>query len=453
MTFDRATHVVAVVGGACAGSTVAEILAESGAQVVVFDQNPRPYGKIEDGLPRWHQAQRRMEYEKIDARLSRPGVHFVPLTRLGSDVDFEDLASRWGFSAVVLANGAWSDRVLDVPGASDVVDKGLVYQNPFVYWFNHKNEASYQGPRYEVQDGAVVVGGGLASIDVVKILQLELYQKALAARGVEVTINELEHDGIPKTCAAHEIDPTDLGIQGALLCYRRRVEDMPLASLPKSASEKQKAKIGMVRAKILTKAMDKYRFRMQTLSLPKEVLIEDGRLAGIVLQGTRIEGRGVVPVDGEESTIRTGLVISSIGSIPEPIKGIVMDGAYYKFKDWDTGEYAPVPGVFATGNVITGQGNIKASLDHGRAVGKNLVERYLGVADDDEPADLAPGTGQAESRGAAAAEALVERLERKAPLPAAQASALLERVAERQREVGYTEYRAWLERVTPPDME
>ena len=48
------THVVAIFGGASAGSVAAELLAEHGVQVVVFEQNPRPYGKIEDGLPRWH---------------------------------------------------------------------------------------------------------------------------------------------------------------------------------------------------------------------------------------------------------------------------------------------------------------------------------------------------------------------------------------------------------------
>ena len=49
---DENRHVVAIFGGACAGSTAADILAAHGAEVVVFEQNIRPYGKIEDGLPR-----------------------------------------------------------------------------------------------------------------------------------------------------------------------------------------------------------------------------------------------------------------------------------------------------------------------------------------------------------------------------------------------------------------
>jgi len=49
-----AQYFVAVVGGAVSGSVAAEILANHGIRVAVFEQNKRPYGKIEDGLPRWH---------------------------------------------------------------------------------------------------------------------------------------------------------------------------------------------------------------------------------------------------------------------------------------------------------------------------------------------------------------------------------------------------------------
>src|ERR1019366_1767905 len=61
---NQARHLVAVVGAATAGSEIARILADRGALVIVFEQNLRPYGKIEDGLPRWHVKQRKDEYEE-----------------------------------------------------------------------------------------------------------------------------------------------------------------------------------------------------------------------------------------------------------------------------------------------------------------------------------------------------------------------------------------------------
>ena len=64
--------------------------------MAVIEQNKRPYGKIEDGLPRWHVEQRKQEYARIDARLRKPGVYFIPSTKLGRDVDFRDLCIELG---------------------------------------------------------------------------------------------------------------------------------------------------------------------------------------------------------------------------------------------------------------------------------------------------------------------------------------------------------------------
>src|SRR6266853_6719707 len=163
-------HVMAVIGAATAGSEIARILAERGALVIVFEQNPRPYGKIEDGLPRWHVKQRQDEYEEINKRLDHPLIEYIPLTRMGQDVQFEDLAGSWGLSAVLLTHGAWRDRPLQIEGADDFIDRGLVYQNRLIYWFNHYVEKAYEGARYQLVPGTIVVGGGLASIDVVKVL-------------------------------------------------------------------------------------------------------------------------------------------------------------------------------------------------------------------------------------------------------------------------------------------
>src|SRR6266566_5770149 len=99
----RPYHFAAIVGGGIAGSIAAEILADNGIHVVVIEQNKRPYGKVEDGLPRWHVEQRKQEYSRIDARLKKPGVFYLPCTKLGRDLDFQDLSDNWGFSLVILA--------------------------------------------------------------------------------------------------------------------------------------------------------------------------------------------------------------------------------------------------------------------------------------------------------------------------------------------------------------
>src|SRR5271170_1525710 len=370
---EKGEHFVAVVGGAISGSVAAEILADRGIRVAVIEQNKRPYGKIEDGLPRWHVEQRKHEYGRIDARLKKPGVYFIPSTKLGSDITFSELCSDYGFSAVILANGAWRDRDLGVAGADQFLNKGLIYQNPYIYWYNHKNEEDYTGPRYSAPDEAIVVGGGLASIDVVKVLQIENYERALKARGISVSMHELEK-GIPAACKAHGVDPQSLGVKGCLLIYRRREQDMPLAQPPDGATPEQIAKTEMVRQKMLRLARDKFLFRIQDRRLTTGIVVENGRLAGLKVAETKIEGRKAEPIPGSEHELRAPLVVSSIGSVPEKLSGIDMNGEYYTFAGKDVPRYIPMDRVFGVGNVVTGQGNIRVSLVHSQKVTQRLVD-------------------------------------------------------------------------------
>jgi NADPH-dependent glutamate synthase beta subunit-like oxidoreductase len=428
-------HFVAVIGGAVSGSVAAEILADKGIEVAIIEQNDRPYGKIEDGLPRWHHHQRRKEYEKIDARLSKERIHFVPRTRLGQDVSFADLVDEWGLSAVLLANGAWRDRPLGLPGCEDYVEKGLEYQNPFIYWFNHKEEGGFRGREIHVPDGAVIFGGGLASIDVVKVCQLEVYGRALKERGIDVPMIELEKQGIPATCKAHGIDPESLGIKGALLLYRRRQQDMPLAQAS-ARSPEELEKAYAAREKLLAISQGKFLFRFQDKTMPLELVTKDGRVTGVKVIRTEVEGRKATPVPGSEEVIPTGLVVSSIGSIPEPIAGIRMKGETFDFKDWDMGVYDAEKGVFGVGNVVTGQGNIRASLLHAQKVATYLNENYFAGA-----------------LGAAGAEVVQGHLAKKAPLTPERIAEIRNRVKRLQGKAGYGgDYNAWIKQVTPPDL-
>jgi len=441
-----------VIGGAVAGAEVAATLAAKGVEVVVFEQNPRPYGKIEDGLPRWHHALRNKEYATIRGHMSAPGVHFVPLTRVGRDVDFRELVEDWGFTGVVLANGAWRDRPVPLDGADAYVDRGLVYQNPFIVWFNHAEEAGYDGATYATPDGALVIGGGLASIDVAKALMLETTRAALRERGIEVPVLQLEVKGIPKILAAHDLRFEDLGLAGCTLFYRRRGEDMPLVEIPEGATPEREAKVRNSRGKLLDKAMDKYRFGFEPLCMPDSLLVEDGLLVGLRFRRTRMENGRPVPTD-ETFERRGPLTISSIGSIPEPIEGIAMKGELFEFSDWDLGRLADYPTVFSAGNVATGKGNIIASRKHARFISETISAAFLGLADGDDPH---AGEGSAlDATSSAARETannIAAEITQQPPIEAGTLESLMNRVQERQRAVGYEgDFEAWITAHTPKD--
>ncbi len=426
--------VVAIIGGAVAGSEAAAACAARGAIPVVFEQGARPYGKIEDGLPRWHVKLRKKEYQKIDDNLGREDVIFVPCTEIGTDISWRELYADFGFSAIVLANGAWRDRGLPVEGADDYEHRGLVYQNEFVYWFNHYDDEGYDGPVFDVPDGTIVVGGGLASIDVVKIINLELYARALRERGIEVDMVEMEVKGIPRTLEAHGLTPEDLGIEGCTLYYRRSKEDMPLASA-NNPTPKQVEKLKAARVKIMDRVMRKYLVKFEPLSRPVGLIEEGGRLVGIRFQKTEIVDGRVKGLESAEFEVRSPMIISSIGSIPKPIEGIPTKGELYHFADWETGELHELPGVFGLGNVLTGKGNIKDSRENAIEIIEKVVAAYLGVGD--EP-DEAPGGGSDQARE------IADEAAAGTPMTSESMKALAKRIEERHRKIGYVDYASWI---------
>jgi len=427
--------VVAIVGGAVAGSEAAAACAARGAIPIVFEQGARPYGKIEDGLPRWHEKLREKEYQKIDENLGSDRIIFVPKTEIGRDLSWPELYAKLGFSALVLANGAWRDRALPVEGADAYEGRGLVYQNEFVYWFNHYEDRDYDGPRFEIPDDVIVVGGGLASIDVVKIINLELYARALRARGIDVDLVDMEVKGIPRTLEAHGLGPEELGVKGCTLYYRRRMKDMPLASADAPTVE-QLAKLEAARVKIMDRVIRKYFVKFEELSLPVQTIVEDERLAGIRFQRTEVVDGRVRALEGTEFDVRASMVISSIGSIPKPIEGIPTKGELYHYDSWETGAVHGLPGVFGLGNVLTGKGNIKDSRANAIEIIEKVVAAYLGVGD--EPEEM-PRGATAEARAVAAQAAAGK------PMPVDAMKALAERIESRYSAIGYSDYSTWIE--------
>ena len=373
-SLSEARHVIGICGGAVGGSEAAALVAKTGSIAVVFEQNMRPYGKIEDGLPRWHSKLRNKEYAKIDENLSTPGVIFVPGTRLGKDLSFSSLSSGMGLSAVILAHGAWRDRSLAIEGVDRFIGNGLSYQNPFVYWFNHYEEAGFADEEFPIHDDAIVIGGGLASIDVCKILNLELYARALGDRGVKVDFEKMEVKGIPRTLEAHGFTPDDFKIRGCTLFYRRGKEDMPLENIENPTAQRVE-KLKGTRVKIMDKVMRKYLVRFHPNAVPVGVVEKDGALKGIVFQRTEIVGGRVLRIENTDFKVHSNQVISSIGSTPLPIDGVPMTGELYQWNNREEGRL--VDGVYGLGNVLTGKGNIVESRRSSKKITPHVVEQAL----------------------------------------------------------------------------
>jgi ferredoxin--NADP+ reductase len=154
---------------------------------------------------------------------------------------------------------------------------------------------------------------------------------------------------------------------------------------------------------------------------------------------------------GSEYDVAGPMTISSIGSIPEAIPGIPQAGEVYRYLDQNVGLVLEGrTAVYASGNVLTGKGNIKDSLVSGTHIGIHVAEQYLGLAEDGARFELSE---VARREAAAEAKAIAADIEHRAGLGTEAIGRIEKLVRERQEAVGYEgSYRAWIKKMTPPDL-
>lgn len=443
-------HYIAIIGGSISGSESAFILAKKGYRVVVFEMNNLPYGKIEDGLPKWHINLRNKQEQNIDQRLNHKNISFIPNVKIGRDISFDDLFKNWKFTVVILANGAWKDRNLPIDNINKFIGNGLVYQNALMYWYNHKHEPDYNGPNYKINDGTVVIGGGLSSLDVMKLGMIELVQNALLKhKSLNIDLFTFEKKGILKVLDELGVSFKDLNIKGMTLIYRRNATDMPLKS-PRNNSNESILKAREVSKKLLHKYAKNFMFQFIPLSTPIEKIEVSGKLKGIIFQKNKIVDYKLIPVKEEIFEIKTTMVISSIGSLPEKITGLPYNYSILKMKNgYRVNGFS---NVFAIGNAVTGRGNIIESKKHGAEMTNKIIEDYL-LKDDFTETWLINYNKSIRNKVKEQMDEIETEIESKKNMPDSVIETILNKVQKLQEKVGYNSYESWIKAKTPIRLE
>ncbi len=429
---------VAIFGGAAAGSEAAYQLSEKGINVVLFEQNALPYGKIENGLPKWHHKLRDRQEALIDERLNHSHIQFVPSVRLGEDLDIRDVSENWGFSVVLLATGAWKDRSLPVKGIEEFIGREFYYQNALSDWFNNNHDPNYKKYNYHIPDGSIVIGGGLASIDVAKITMIEPVRNALNAKGIPMDALTLEKKGVIPVLEELGLSLEKLGLKRSTLFTRHPIEEMPLTPLGDNPTAEELEKAGRVRRNLAEKAMARFGFRLLGSRNAVETIVEDGKLTGLIFAKD-------AETEGGEKTFERVLaprIISAIGSIPEPIPGLPYAGETYRVKDYETGELEGLKNVFALGNAVTGRGNIRYSQSHSRIATGNISMNFMAL---DDTAYEKLFNAAAES-GKQTIQSLFGAIDGGARCTLTEIDAINAKVKELQKKAGYEgDYQKWVD--------
>ena len=137
---------IAIVGAGPAGLSAAVWLYEAGAEVVLYDANPRMGGVLRYGIPAFRLDKKYCDaYEKI---LADAGVEFRGGVELGRDVTLKELSAS--YDSVLLAAGAEKPAVLNIPGEENSVQALPFLKDPSAFNLGKK---------------VIVIGGGNVAMD------------------------------------------------------------------------------------------------------------------------------------------------------------------------------------------------------------------------------------------------------------------------------------------------
>jgi ferredoxin/flavodoxin---NADP+ reductase len=156
---------VSIIGSGPSGFYAADALLKSEVSTVVdmFERLPNPYGLVRTGVAPDHAKIKNVAkvYERIAAK---PGFRYFGNVEFGKDVGLEELEQH--YDAIIFANGAETDRNLNIPG------EDLVGSHPataFVGWYN--GHPDFRDLEFDFStETAVIIGQGNVAVDICRIL-------------------------------------------------------------------------------------------------------------------------------------------------------------------------------------------------------------------------------------------------------------------------------------------
>ncbi|MEI6218617.1 MAG: glutamate synthase subunit beta, partial [bacterium] len=331
----RLNQKVAVIGAGPAGLAVADTLNKAGYSVVVYDREKQAGGILRYGIPDF-----KLDKTLVDRRvklMTDEGVVFDLGVSVGDDVSYNYLKDR--FDAICLACGSRAPRDLTVPGREL---KGIRFAMEFLVRQNKMLAGESVGADSELEakgKHVVIIGGGDTGAD---CAGTALRQEAASVLQIEI---------MPKPSVT-------------------RPGTTPWPMWPDILRESSSHKEGGARRWGVT---------------VKEFLGTDGHVSSLkCIEVEWLAGpdgrRQCREKAGSEFTIDAGLVLLAMG-FTGPGRNRVAEGLQLKLRPGgsilaDTNHMTSVSGVFAAGDMASGQSLVVRAIADGRSCAGGIVS-YL----------------------------------------------------------------------------
>ena len=358
---------LAIVGAGPAGIYAADLIIKSelrdfDVSIDLFDLLPAPYGLVRYGVAPDHPRIKgiiRALYEVLD----RGDIRFFGNVEYGKDITLDDLKTH--YNAVIFSTGAVKDANLNIPG----IDlEGSFGAAAFVNWYDaHPDfERSWDLSAKEI----AVLGNGNVALDVARVLSKpadamlstdipdNVYQGLRASQATDVHVfgrrgpAQVKFSPLELREAVH-IEGVDTIVYDEDFQYD---EGSQKAIDSNNQTRVMVKTLEELRSNEITDA--RRRLHLHFFSAPVEILEQDGKVAGIKIERTELDGTGNVKPTGEFREFPIQAVYRAVGyfgseltEVPFDEKAGVIPNDKGRVLDSD-GKH--IHGVYATGWIKRG---------------------------------------------------------------------------------------------------
>ena len=358
---------LAIVGAGPAGIYAADLIIKSelrdfDVSIDLFDLLPAPYGLVRYGVAPDHPRIKgiiRALYEVLD----RGDIRFFGNVEYGKDITLDDLKTH--YNAVIFSTGAVKDANLNIPG----IDlEGSFGAAAFVNWYDaHPDfERSWDLSAKEI----AVLGNGNVALDVARVLS----KPAEAMLSTDIPDNVYQGLRASQATDVHVFGrrgPAQVKFSPLELREAVHIEGVDTIVYDEDFQYdegSQKAIDSNNQTRVMVKTLEdlrsnevtgaKRRLHLHFFSAPVEILEKDGKVAGIKIERTKLDGTGNVKPTGEFREFPIQAIYRAVGyfgsvlsEVPFDEKAGVIPNDKGRVLDSD-GKH--IQGVYATGWIKRG---------------------------------------------------------------------------------------------------
>ena len=364
---------LAIVGAGPAGIYAADLLLKAErdfeVEIDLFEQLPAPYGLVRYGVSPDHPRIKGIINALRDV-LDSGTIRYFGNVHYGRDISLADLKKH--YNAVIFSTGAIRDAELSIPGIDADASYGAA---DFVSWFDGHPDVPRTWPLEAKSVG--VVGNGNVALDVSRmlikhaddLLPTEIPENVYAGLNAN-PIEELHLFGRrgPKYVKFTPLELRELGeVRDVDMVLDERDFDVDDAYADETLAKNKQV---LVMTRVMNKWRDDQREReasgerasrrlhMHFWSKPVEVVVEDGRVAGLKIERTAPDGNGGVVDTGEFEVIPMQALYRAVGYFGSPLDEIPFDDAKGVIPNAQGRvldlEGEQIPGIYATGWIKRG---------------------------------------------------------------------------------------------------